>query len=287
LNALTLPPIPSREKQASFLVVENTPSLQIETVEDAVRLNLPLCVMGGTVPDALVSEAYPGARFVRKPVELGEEETYLGVRRGECTLVLTTVNSWDQFKRNSKVNGDCKMTWIGRVFRFLPAGFATFSDSGTLCTNLIRDVFNIHLLEMEESGFIRQVWEKNLERNASVLCEAGSSSGTGDIETNGGNSRLTLQEMGGLFIVFYVVVAFSSCMALFTVWSNKRKSHRTEDIEDTAPREGQMETAVAECPSLSRQVSVALEKLNCVQRELEAVQNIIHVQSNGSEETSV
>jgi hypothetical protein len=141
-------------------VVKNTPSLQIETVGDAVRLNLPLCVTGGTVADTLVSEAYSRARLVRKPVELGEEEPYLGVRRGECTLVLTTVQSWDLFQRNSKVNGDCKMSWIGRAFRFMPAGFATFSDSGTLCTNLIRDVFNIHLMEMDESGFIRQVWEK-------------------------------------------------------------------------------------------------------------------------------
>lgn len=30
---------------ASFLVVENTPSLQIETVGDAVQLNLPMCVL--------------------------------------------------------------------------------------------------------------------------------------------------------------------------------------------------------------------------------------------------
>jgi hypothetical protein len=167
----------------------------------------------------------------------------------------------------------------------MPAGFATFSDSGTLCTNLIRDVFNIHLLEMEERGFIRQVWERSLERNANVICEAGTSSGTGDIDTSGGgNSRLSLEEMGGLFIVFYVVVAFTSGMALFTVWNDKRKRHRKEGEDNTAPSEGQMDMAVPESPSLSRQVSVALEKLNSVQRELEAMQNAIQEQSNGSKE---
>jgi hypothetical protein len=178
------------------------------------------------------------------------------------------------------------MTWIGRVFRFMPAGFATFSDSGTLCTNLIRDVINIHLLEMEEQGFIRQVWEKSLERNADIICEAGTSSGNGDIDTSGGNSRLSLEEMGGLFIMFYVVVAFTSCMALFTVWNDKRKArHGKEGANYTAPSEGQMDiAAVPESPSLGRQVSVALEKLNSVQRELEAMQNAIQEQSNGLKE---
>lgn len=210
---------------ASFLVVENTPSLQIESVADAVRLKLPMCVLGGSVMEATVSRIHPGAILVRMDPSKGEANLYLGVVRGECTLAISALSSWDEYRRDSSVNEDCQLVWIGRVFRFVQAGLATFSDSGTLCTSLIRDVLNLHVLEMEEDGFVQTAWERHLEAEADINCEATTreteSGGLGD-----SNQRLSLKDMGGLFIVFYGLTAITICMAIFSMWNSKHKLNR-------------------------------------------------------------
>lgn len=200
---------------ASFLVVENTPSLQVESVEEAVALKLPMCVPAGTISESEVSEAYGdrGPIFKRFPAGEGEEAIYQGVTRGECTVALTTVGSWDEYRRNSQANGECRLSWVGRVEKFIQAGLATFSDSGTLCTSLIRDVLNLHLSEMEADRFIQDAWQKQ-------ITAANNSDNAGKEDSN---TRLSLTDMGGLFIFFYSLTGIAICMALIQKWNHQRK----------------------------------------------------------------
>jgi hypothetical protein len=210
---------------ASFLVVKNTPSLQIESVGDAARAGLPICVLSGTVGDLLVSQRYPGARLVRTDPILGEQGLFSAVLRGDCTVALTTVSTWDTFKGNSTLNPKCRLAWVGRVFKFSQGGFATFSDSGTLCTSLIRDVLNLHMIEMEEDGFLSSTLEKYQEASADIECDA---TGGGDFDRDDSSMQLSLQDLGGLFIVFYILAAVTMCMALFVNWNDKRRSKRSD-----------------------------------------------------------
>jgi hypothetical protein len=191
---------------ASFLVVQNTPSLQLNAVGDAVQANLPMCVVGSSNADEAVSSVYPGAKLIRKKEE---KDIYLGVTAGECVVAITTVNSWELYEGDRSVNGDCKMGWIGRVFKFVPAGFTTISDSGTLCTSLIRDVLNLHLLEMKEDGFVDRAWHKHLEQNADINCNAQSV----DLKDNE-SDQLSLKDMGSLFIFHFGLTAVAICMAV-------------------------------------------------------------------------
>jgi hypothetical protein len=114
--------------------------------------------------------------------------------------VLDSFSSWQEFSRDSSVNGDCQMSWIGRVFRDGEAGFATISDSGSLCTSLIRDVVNLLLVEMKDDGFIDRAWESELYKIA----------GQCDSSQDGDSGQLTIQAMGGTFILYFLLTA-SGC----------------------------------------------------------------------------
>jgi len=64
---------------------------------------------------------------------------------------------------------------------------------------------NLHLVEMEEDGFIEDAIEKDLELSANINCDADTSNKAGSSEGDDSSFRLSLQDMVGLFIIFYAV----------------------------------------------------------------------------------
>ena len=219
---------------ASFLVVRNTPTLQIETIQDAVQANFNICVISGTPGDSHITRTYPKANLVRIDVgQAGEVELYRAVLRDDCTVAVSAIDSWDRFKGNSEANPDCQLEWVGRVIRFLQGGFVTRSDSGTLCTSLVRDVFNLHMLEMEEKGIIKALQDKYRLASADQQCDVATQESVFDSSEK--TKQLDLQDMGGLFIVFYVVAVSTALAALFWSVRRRRASRKKEsNIKDTA-----------------------------------------------------
>ncbi|KAL3923113.1 MAG: hypothetical protein SGILL_001841 [Bacillariaceae sp.] len=185
---------------ASFLVIRNVPSLQINSVEDAVTQGAKICTFrSATSEDELLRE-YPYAQVLRKDTE---QETFQGVQDDECDVALTTVGSWDTWQRRAEVNQQCNLHWIGRPYKAISAGFATFSDSGTLCTSIVTDVLNLHLLRLKEEGFIEQAWEQHLLREETVGCASSASSAGSNDSID--HSRLNVQNMGGIFCFHGIV----------------------------------------------------------------------------------
>jgi hypothetical protein len=119
------------------------------------------------------------------------------------------------------VNGNCQMTWIGRVFQDGEDGFATISDSGSLCTSLIRDVVNLLLVEMKDDGFIDRAWEGELDKTAGQ-CDSSTDSQDDD------SGQLTIQAMGGTFILQFGLTAVAICISLFTKYYTTNKSVREQ-----------------------------------------------------------
>jgi hypothetical protein len=259
---------------ASFLVVQNTPSLAISSVSDAVEARLSMCVKDSSVSDTLVSDAHPGAILVRKKIE---DDIFFGVIRGECTLAITNVGTWDNYKDRSEVNPGCQIDWIGRVFKFIQAGFASLSDSGTLCSSLIKDVLNVHLTEMNEDGSIQQAWRRHLEETSDISCNSDTQDTNSD-----GSSQLSLQDMGGLFIIHYIVTVLAICMAVFTRWNTRRKSKEipklgtVEDGEEDANKDiplnslSEYQKQNEQLMQLSNQMRDVQATLNDLKRESDA-----------------
>lgn len=210
--------------------MQSAPQWDIETVEDAVRLQVPMCAMTSAAPALLVQGKFPTANLVLiDSFERGYAAAYEALFAGQCRLVLTTVTDWEKDRRNPVINPSCDLQWVGRVFRFLSAGFATRSDSGILCTSLIRDILNLHLIEMDEDGFVEDATRKVLEMGGQGACTSGSSgnadgssssSTTSSDGTSTGNEepQLTVQNLGGLFILLYSVIAVTVLMA---IWSKR------------------------------------------------------------------
>jgi hypothetical protein len=196
---------------ASFLVVRNVPGLQIHSVEDAVKQGVKICTFRSATSEEELLRQFPHARVVRKETEA---ETFFGVQKGECDVALTTVGSWDTWERKAEVNQQCNLHWIGRPFKAISAGFATFSDSGTLCTSLITDVLNLHLLRMKEEGFIKEAWEEHLLREETVICDSSTSSTSPN--DNLDHRSLNVQNMGGIFCFHGIMSLIAILTAL--VW---------------------------------------------------------------------
>ena len=218
---------------ASFLVVEHRPQPTIQSVEDAVRQQAPLCVWNTTAAANALTAMYPTAVVVPQPSDV---ESFLGVVRGECKAMLTSAHTWKYYATQNNVNGDCNLQWIGRTVRQMSTGFAYKSDSGTLCTSLIRDVWNLHISEMIDDGFLDDAVADYMQRVRQVDCAARASVGGSDLD----NERLDMQGMAGIFLFHYAVtlVAMGIAVIGYCRSSGKKSSSKSttrEDVEHPLP----------------------------------------------------
>ena len=279
---------------ASFLVVQNQQVNIVSSVEDAVAQGKVMCSVTGVATTLQVRDKFPGARILEVP---SDDEGYAKLNAGQCDLALTTPGSWDRSKGNSKINGNCQLTWIGRVFRFYDGGFATFSDSGTLCTSLIRDVLNLHMLEMFEDGTLEELWERELQLLADVNCDAAVEVESDDSDT----TQLGVADTGGIFIVHYAMVFFAIVLA---IWKKKKNPLRVlvkdSDKDDLYVLKGKgLETMMPEQPpptleqmyqkqdkqlsELTKQMSEMMQQLQKIQAESNEMRHAVkgEVSSDG------
>jgi uncharacterized membrane protein YgcG len=228
---------------ASFLVAQNIPGLLVETVGDAVAANFPLCVVKGSAMETEIRHTYPQANLITVPPERSNEIfTKVIDGNGECTLAVTTMEVWDIAKIDGKINPDCKLRWIGRTFKFAKSGFVTYMDSGTLCSNLIRDVLSVHISEMIDDGTMKSILDAYIKSRKSNTCSDGgstsdngslsssSSGGGGDDSSTGsssdGTQSLSVVDLGGLFIVVYLVWFIACVTATINWYFERRKKER-------------------------------------------------------------
>ena len=200
---------------ASNLVVQKQPLSPIQTLGDAVRMQVPICVWATTGTDALVTKAFPNGRFVRKPTAQGVFE---GVLSGECRVAASDLPSWDYYSGRVDVNGDCRLDWIGRTYKFTKAGFAVAADSGTRCTSLIRDVINLHMGEMKLDGFVDEAYEAYLAQQAEIDCD-----NQGDVGSSENSNQLGLKNMGGIFTFHFGISVVAIIIALVRAQLRKKR----------------------------------------------------------------
>eukprot|EP00977_Amphora_coffeiformis_P001030 scaffold220_cov169-Amphora_coffeaeformis.AAC.10 len=238
---------------ASFLVIRNAPEQQIESIQQAVQLDKTMCVWKASGTEDAVVKAFSQYASSGKLKRTSQRGVYEGLKSGECDIAITEVSSWDVFQANEEINGDCSLAWIGRPFQNVPASFAVKSDAGTLCTSLLRDVFNLFLHDMESDGTIEVLWDEAISETATVQCDA-VETGTRRLHTNniqekksnapennerilrataaktGGDeipeedsdtTKLTLTNMGGVFMLHGVLSIISVACAL-TPWIWRR-----------------------------------------------------------------
>mmetsp|Transcript_5614 Transcript_5614/g.12313 ORF Transcript_5614/g.12313 Transcript_5614/m.12313 type:complete len:530 (+) Transcript_5614:164-1753(+) len=212
---------------ASFLVAKNKPPLVIHTIEDAMKVG-HLCVSDLTNAYDHISKVYPAARFVRKDTEV---EMFKALNNGECICAATTMVSWRTHRQNRDANPDCKLERIVSTVAQFEASFGFLGSLGlNKCTLLIRDVFHIHMIKMQEDGFIDEAWEREFDRTMQIACDEkqndklDAASVWNDLEE--ATYTLGLKDMGGIFIVHYGLTVVALLCAWFGRFVNSRKKRK-------------------------------------------------------------
>jgi hypothetical protein len=186
-----------------FLVSRNLDINDVYTVGQIVKRNKSMCIINAAKKEVIQAE-YPDTTFVLKETET---EALVGLMNFECDYAIAGISGWQVFQ--SAYDGSCGLVRIGRVFKPFQAGFAMAADSGIHCTSLLREVFHLLFLEMQEDGFIDKVWNaqfKNSKKIDNEMClEAGSS-------IMGESEVLNLMHMSSIFLFHgcFVVIAIIS-----------------------------------------------------------------------------
>ena len=206
---------------ASFLVVQKASNVQINTVNDIINLGRSICVYQGTAIETELSGMYANANLIPK---LDDSEVMKGVRNGDCDFGVLALASYELNRGVSEVNQGCTLRRVGRNFKNWSAGFAFKSDAGTLCTSLVRDMFNVHLQEMRDSGFIAEAWENHNSKKHDITNAQCYSDGA---LPSSSITVFDITNLGGIFllhtgaIVLACSIAFTS--RIFEKFKNVRK----------------------------------------------------------------
>ena len=182
---------------ASFLLIKNS-SLPINSMEQAVRKQVPICVVGFTNHDEYVSAKYPEARLRRKN---NRKEMFDDLLNGHCSVLLIGKKNYEVETQKKEHNANCRLTTVGSALSDIPAGFANTHDAGDLCTSLVYHVLDYHLMNMQADGFIDDTWGKYLNMFDQPECKKSEF----DIDIDAPESSLGLNEMAGIFILHLII----------------------------------------------------------------------------------
>jgi len=242
---------------ASFLVVKNTPGLQVTTLEDAVAYGYKICVWENAAIDKILTADFRTASLIRQPTEY---DSLRGVANGDCDIAAVPAGTW-KTRRRDEVIGECQLEWIGRKYKEIPAGFATRRDVGTKCTSLIADVIDIHIRDMIEEGFVDEAWENHL---TSLFGPPSCPATKGDDENALDDVRLNMKNMGGIFILHFSIMGLVLLLTLYQRLSGRTKA-RNERLhqEERAAFINKMKEQhdMRKCLAVSKKIDVGVRHL--------------------------
>ncbi|CAB9528614.1 NMDA receptor subtype of glutamate-gated ion channels with high calcium permeability and voltage-dependent sensitivity to magnesium. Mediated by glycine. This protein plays a key role in synaptic plasticity [Seminavis robusta] len=210
---------------ASFFVIENTPTIAIQSVEDAIQSGMPICIWGNTASAEFMTAQYPQGIFVE--VADDNKEMFSAIRNGACAVGVTSRATFDLYQDQTSANPDCDMIWVGRVIKHVPAGFGVKADSGKLCSSLINDVLNLHLVEMEIDGFLDGAWKDHMAKSHDQNCAAMMSS-----QTEEASASRSLKEMAGTFLIHLVFAVAAILLMIITRLYDKYKRMSDKSRQD-------------------------------------------------------
>ena len=210
---------------ASFFVVDNAATLSMQSIEDAVRGGLSICVNQGSSMHSFLMENCPQAELAF--AETSENsDLFQAIGAGICAVAVTYKSRFDEILGQSYANPDCNLQWVGRVIEFRQGGFLCKVDSGIRCASLINDVLNLHLTEMKEEGFIEQAWEAEVNKMHDMDCKEKTT------PSEDSSASQTMQEMAGTFVIHMVFTLLAVVVMvsgrLYNTWKDMSQTSRRE-----------------------------------------------------------
>merc|ERR1712084_148630 len=109
---------------------------------------------------------------------------------GECEIGVDDKDSFELLRNNIEYNPNCNLQWVGKKITSAGGSFA-IKASEKVCSSLLRDVLNLHLLEMSMDGALDRI--KEAERNVKTNnCSSDAKMVDDD--------QLTISDLSGAFL---------------------------------------------------------------------------------------
>lgn len=203
---------------ASFLVVRNTPVVEIKSMKDISKKQTLTCILDGTFSEQLLKGKYSNANFVKSNAT-GVVES---LKTGECDVAIIGKSTYDIMKRD-KVNNDCLLSHVGTDLTRKPSGFAVRIGRNK-CTYHLYSVLELFFMELEADGFIKQTWDKYLRTLENQKCVTDPSSANG----GSSNNRLDVKDMAGIFALHAILSVVALCVAVVSFCHKKYVKRRSD-----------------------------------------------------------
>jgi len=186
---------------ASFLVNENK-DMPIERFNDVISNDHRICVWKGAADVVALQFEYTEGRYVEK---LSELEIYQGLANKECEVGLVNVDSHKEYVNKVEYNPNCDVKVVGFPVR---EGSSSFSLKSNVehCSSIIRDVFDIFILEIIDDSTLERIKEEHY-RVGAQNCDGSQ------VE----NKKLSLSDLGGIFIIHYSVIILALTLAVLSL----------------------------------------------------------------------
>ncbi|CAB9518622.1 receptor ionotropic, delta-2 [Seminavis robusta] len=167
---------------ASLFVDSKLEPVLVDSMESAVVYGYRVCTVDNTNMDFYIRDTYPKALREARESHLA---AFDALRNGECELLVAGFDEWHSVQLMEAFNPDCDLEWVGDIIKKSHAGFAVIADAGDKCSSLVRDVVNLHLVNLVEEGFLEE-----LKRKYRALDDDGVCAYNDDDNFDGSNRQL-------------------------------------------------------------------------------------------------
>ena len=299
---------------ASLLVTKTVPTLRVNDIQEAIDLNLKICVHATSYSETYMKENYPFSTPLLV-LRANEEDMYDSLLNKECDILLAYKQSFETYKLRDDTNPDCTLAWEGRVVKTLNDGYSSKLDPAVKCTDLVNEVFNYYITEIIDNGFLDQQWRQHTQKVATPgHCAAPLDNNMKSESTNSATNRrhlkatgdeaaatatatsgastiesdsLSLNEMAGTMIFQVIGSGIAILVALLSRFERKKnvKRHTTSTMQNFKKKnsantaEGQRDVQ-AQLDDLQSTQKELAQQMNMVISMLENMQGNEHVQGN-------
>ena len=149
---------------ASTFITDALENYGVESIEDAVSRELPICI-SGVVSGPLLKSLHPDIDLV----EVEDDQMFSAINDGTCVGSVMSYDEWRIQMGIKELNPDCQFGLVGRNINYMQAGFAV-KHSSDKCSWLVRDVLDLHLHDMTDDGFVDEVWKDHFKKTREQKC---------------------------------------------------------------------------------------------------------------------
>eukprot|EP00802_Teleaulax_amphioxeia_P007544 Tamp_07551.p1 GENE.Tamp_07551~~Tamp_07551.p1 ORF type:complete len:637 (+),score=109.74 Tamp_07551:145-1911(+) len=149
---------------ASTFITDALENYGVESIEDAVSRELPICI-SGVVSGPLLKSLHPDIDLV----EVEDDQMFSAINDGTCVGSVMSYDEWRIQMGIKELNPDCQFGLVGRNIKYMQAGFAV-KHSSDKCSWLVRDVLDLHLHDMTDDGFVDEVWKDHFKKTREQKC---------------------------------------------------------------------------------------------------------------------